>query len=54
MKQIRIAVTSELSAELLSSCSYSAAKAISKIATDNAMEPIFTYDAIKAYCDEIE
>lgn len=45
---------SELSADLLSPCSNAAAKPISKIATYNAMVPIITYDAIKAYCDEAE
>ncbi len=52
--QIRIVVTPELSADLRSLRSSTTAKLITKIATDNSMELICTYDAFKAYCDEAE
>ena len=52
--QIRIFVTSDLSADLRSFQYSAAAKAIIKVATDNSMEPICTYDAFKSYCDEAE
>ena len=52
--QIRIFVTSDLSADLRSFQYSAAAKAILKVATDNSMEPICTYDAFKGYCDEAE
>ena len=54
MYQIRIVVTSELSADLRALRSSASAKAISKIAADNAMEPVCTFDAFQAYCDEAE
>ena len=54
MYQIRIVVTSELSADLRALRASASAKAILKIAADNAMEPVCTFDAFKAYCDEAE
>ena len=49
MYQIRIVVTSELSADLRALRTSASGKAISKIAADNEMEPVCTFDAFKAY-----
>ena len=54
MYQIRIVVTSELSADLRALRTSASGKAISKIAADNEMEPVCTFDAFKAYCNEAE